>query len=377
VYPLLLQDLSAIRIASAKSMMASEAAKGDAPLAGTGPYRLAGREAHSVQLSPYSKYWGKSARWDTVTVRSIPDDRERLDALLAGRVDAIEHVVPAMMGRLREDRQVTVHKMLSGRLMFLQVGTHRVDAPELRYNGQPTPAPNPLLDRRVRRAMSEAIDRRELAGSVLQGLAEPAGQLVPAGYLGHVEELYGDKRDVEDARALLTESGYPEGFEITIHGPKDVYPADQDVLASIARMLGDAGIRAKPVSEPAAAFATRGSRQQYSAFLRGFRAQAGDASAALRALLATHDAKTGAGSLNWSRYSNGTLDSMIQRAMSQGSYEARALMLQEATTLAMKDVALIPLYFNYDVWATRAVYELEMRSDGLLMADRLRLRSTP
>jgi peptide/nickel transport system substrate-binding protein len=62
--------------------------------------------------------------------------------------------------------------------------------------------------------------------------------------------------------------------------------------------------------------------------------------------------------------------------MSQGSVEARELLLQEATRLAMKDVALVPLYFAYDTWATRADFALNTRSEGLLMADDLRLRST-
>ena len=375
-YSLLLQDLALIRIVSAKSIRASDAAPAsDVTLAGTGRYRIAGRDGDAVELRPYRQYWGTRATWDAVTLRALPVDSERIDALLSNGVNAIERIPPQMIDRLRNDKSLKVYQAVSGRLMYLALGTHRVNPPGLTYADQASSAPNPLLDRRVRRAISEAIDRRELVATVLHGSGQPAGQLVPRGYLGHVPELYGDALDVADARALLQEAGFPNGFSLTVHGPKDVYPADADVLAAIARMLRNVGIEADAVSEPGAAFASRGSRQQYSAFLRGFITTTRDASVPLRAVLATHDPKTGAGSVNWSRYSNGTLDGLIESAMSQGSVEARQLLLQEATILAMKDNALVPLYFTYDVWATRADYVLETRLDGLLMADSLKLRS--
>jgi peptide/nickel transport system substrate-binding protein len=375
-YPLLLNDLSLIRIASAKSIDANERANvTDRPLAGTGPYRIAAHDGNRVELLQHRSYWKSPATWDSVLLFSLPDNRERVEALLAARVHAIERIPPEMIERLRSDERASVYQAVSGRLMFLQVGTHRFNAPELTYSDQPSPAPNPLLDRRVRRAISEAIDRRALITSVLRGLGEPAGQLVPAGYLGYVPELHADQRNIDDARALLAESGFPNGFAVTLHGPRDVYPADAEVLAAIARMIRDAGIRADHMSEPGATFAGRAARQQYSAYLRGFTVPTRDASVPLRSLLATRDARTGAGSLNWSGYSNGTLDGLIQRAMSHSSYEARQLLLQEATVLAMKDVALIPLYFAYDTWATGADYELSTRSEGLLMADHVRLRS--
>jgi peptide/nickel transport system substrate-binding protein len=225
-YPLLLQDISLIRIASAKSLGASDASKNaaDAPLAGTGRYRIARRNGEAVELRPHLQYWGTRAAWDTVTLRPLPIDSERVDALLADRVNAIERIPPQMIDRLRADKHVTVYQAVSGRLMYLQLGTHRVNPPELSYSGQTSSAPSPLLDRRVRRAISEAIDRRELVGSVLHGLGEPAGQLVPRGYSGHAADVHGDARDVADARALLAESGLPNGFVLTIHGPINVYP---------------------------------------------------------------------------------------------------------------------------------------------------------
>ena len=241
--------------------------------------------------------------------------------------------------------------------MYLQLGMHRANPPFVR--SERSPETNPLLDRRVRRAISMAIDRSALVEEVLRGAAEPAGQLVPEGFFGHVPGLWGDVRDVHEARQLLAEAGYPRGFELTLHGPQGVYPGDVQVLEAIARMLRDVGITARAVSKPAQSFAAQGSRQQYSAILRGFVSGIRDASVPLRMLVATYDADTGAGSLNWGRYSNRTLDGMLQRAMGQASADARKLLVQEATSLAMRDVALVPLYFTLDVSASRAGLALD------------------
>jgi peptide/nickel transport system substrate-binding protein len=115
-YPLLLQDISLIRIASAKSLGASDASTNaaDAPLAGTGRYRIAGRNGEAVELRPHLQYWGTRAAWDTVTLRPLPIDSERVDALLADRVNAIERIAPHMIDRLRADKHVTVYQAVSG-----------------------------------------------------------------------------------------------------------------------------------------------------------------------------------------------------------------------------------------------------------------------
>ena len=144
-----------------------------------------------------------------------------------------------------------------------------------------------------------------------------------------------------------------------------------DVLAALVRMLRDANIRAEAAVEPAATFASRAARQEYSAYLRGFVGTAPDATEALVALLATADPKSGAGRLNWARYSNGTLDSLIQNAITQPRNDARALLLQEATRLAMRDVALVPLYFAADAWASRAGLRFVPNSNGLPVAERV------
>ena len=372
-YAFLMQALSRMRIVSAASIRAADAdPAARAEWTGTGPYRVAEPGPGRVTLVPNSHYGGKAPRWASIILRGLPDGHERVAALLAGSVDAVENIPLDEVERLRGDARFALHAQRSGRLIYLQLGTHAANPPELSYGDQPEPVPNPLLDRRVRRALSEAIDRPALIGQAAHGLGEPAGQLVPPGFFGHLPGLSADKHNLEDARVLLAESGFPNGFALTVHGPLDVYPGGAEVLAGVARMLGEVGVRAQAAADPAATFAAQGSRQQYSAYIRGFSGTVRDATETFVALLATPDAGTGAGGVNWARYSNGTLDGLIQRALVQPRDDARQLLLQEATRLAMSDVALIPLYFAHDAWATRAGLAFTADSQAGALAERLK-----
>jgi len=377
-YSMLMRALSEIRIVSAVSIRHMDVADGVgvAPV-GTGRYRFAQEGAKAVpavMLVANSKYWGKVPAWKSVTLMGIPEERDRLSALTSGRVDLIEQVPAGDLESLRADARFAVRLAATGRLMYLQLGTHAANPPELIHGG--VSGRNPLLDPRVRRAISEALDRRELAAIGVAELGEPAGQLVPTGFFGHVPGLVPDHRNVRDAQELLAEAGYPDGFVLKVHGPQDVYPGDVKVLTALVRMLGEVNIRAEAAHEPPATFASRGSRQQYSAYLRGFIGRSPDATEALVALLATANPRTGAGSLNWARYSNATFDSLIQHALNQPRNDARELLLHEATRMAIGDLALIPLYFVNNAWASRVGLELSPRSVLVPLAERVIVASS-
>ena len=189
-HTLLMQALSGIRIVSAASVRRSESGGAAKPLLlGTGPYRLAQQTADGVTLVAAEHYWGKAAAWKSVTLRALPNGSERVAALRAGALDVVERVPPEELEPLRDGGRFAVHPTPSGRLMYLQLGNHAVNPPDLSYGAAPSPAPNPLLDPRVRRAISEALDRRELATIGVRGLGEPAVQLVPPGFFGHVPGL--------------------------------------------------------------------------------------------------------------------------------------------------------------------------------------------
>ena len=375
-YATMMQALAHTPIVPAASEMAL-ASNPWRVIAGTGPYRITTAASKGVTLEANDHYWSKPPTWKTVQILALPDAADRVNALTNGTADVIDQVPAQEIDRLGADKRFSMTSVPTGRLMFLQLGTHTSNPPEVSSVDAPG-APmsvSPLTDPRVRRAISEAIDRRELAAIGVKSLGEPAGQLVPRGFFGYVPGIIPDRRDVADARTLLTEAGYPKGFSIKVHGPRGVYPGDAEVLAALAGMLRDVGIQTEAVAETPATFAVRAAQRSYSAYLRGFVSSSPDVTEALIALLATPDQDTGVGGLNWARYSNGTLDGLIQQAAAQPKNDARELFLQEATRLAMRDVFLLPLYFVNEAWGARSGLAFDPNATSDPLAERTKARA--
>ena len=95
---------------------------------------------------------------------------------------------------------------------------------------------------RVRRAISKAINRPAIAERVMEGQAIPSGQLVSEKLFGHNPALKAEVYDPEGAKKLLAEAGYPNGFNITIHGPAGRYVNDEKIVQAVAQMLSRVGI---------------------------------------------------------------------------------------------------------------------------------------
>ena len=111
-------------------------------------------------------------------------------------------------------------------------------------DGKPL-AKNPFRDLRVRKAISKAINRPAIASRVMEGQAIPSGQLVSEKLFGHNPALKPEAYDPDGAKKLLAEAGYPNGFNITIHGPAGRYVNDEKIVQAVAQMLSRVGITAK------------------------------------------------------------------------------------------------------------------------------------
>ena len=197
---------------------------------------------------------------------------------------------------------------------------------------------NPLLDVRVRRAISKAINRPAIAERVMEGQAIPSGQLVSEKLFGHNPALKAEVYDPEGAKKLLAEAGYPNGFNLTIHGPSGRYVNDEKIVQAVAQMLSRIGIAAKVETAPMGPYSGRASKQEFSFHMVGWGASTGEASSPLRSLLATYNRDKGLGAVNWGRYSNPKVDYLIEQALQQVNDENRSIMLQRATELSMQDL---------------------------------------
>ncbi|TPG57694.1 ABC transporter substrate-binding protein [Roseomonas nepalensis] len=374
IYPLLPADLSQIAIiwhGLGENNLTSDFNSGRAAI-GTGPFRLlAYRHGDRVELERNDRYWGEAPAWARVNYRIIPNDGARVAALRAGDVAFIDAVPTADLVRLRAEPRVTLSETVSFRSIYLRAD-FRTETPLVSGpNGEPL-ARNPLLDLRVRQALSIAINRAAIAERTMSGAAIPSGQFMPPGAYGHVPDLPPPPHDPERARRLLAEAGYPQGFTITLIASHDRYVNDAQVAQSIGQMWTRIGVRTKVDVMPFATLVQRTTRLDNSMSLGGWANSNGEPSSGLRGLLGTRDMERGWGTVNRTSYSNPEFDAVLARAMGTADDEAREALMQEATRIAARDVAWIPLHIQKNVWAMRQGLAHTPRADEMTLAQDLR-----
>ena len=100
-----------------------------------------------------------------------------------------------------------------------------------------------------------------------------------------------------------------------------------------------------------------------------------EAGSLLATVLATYDPVRGLGASNALRYSNHDLDALIEQAARTVDPAAREHLLIAAETLALHDVAFMPLYNPTSFWAARAPFRYVARADELTLAMAVRRNS--
>jgi len=374
-HPLMPNDLSTIYIVSKKVATGASTEDFNTGKAAIGSGRFKYVRYVSgdrVELARNDAYWGEKPQWEKVTFKIIKNEPARVAALLSGDVDAIEQPPTADILRIKGDPKFTVTSKISHRVIYFNFDHLDRASPFITDKAGKPLAKNPLLDVRVRRAISKAINRQAIADRVMEGQAVPSGQLVSEKLFGNVPGLKAEVYDVEGAKKLLTEAGYPDGFNITIHGPSGRYVNDEKIVQAVAQMLSRIGITAKVETAPMGPYSARASKQEFSFHMVGWGASTGEASSPLRSLLATYNRDKGLGAVNWGRYSNVKVDYLIEQALQQVDDENRRVMLQNATKLAMEDLGIMPIHFQFTLWATKKNVAYTPRTDEYTLAFQFR-----
>ncbi|MDZ4766126.1 MAG: ABC transporter substrate-binding protein [Chloroflexota bacterium] len=192
----------------------------------TGPYSVTSwAQNDQVTLQANPTYWGGAPEVQTATIRVIPEASSQVIEFEAGSLD-ISVAPEADLPRIREDAT------LNAQLFSVPTLSN--------YNFRINLNDPKVGDVRVRRALALAIDRQLVIDTVLQGQGVPADGLFPPGLTTYDPDYAPFERDVEAARALLTEAGYPDGIEITIR--TDQNETENRVLNAIAATVAEAGI---------------------------------------------------------------------------------------------------------------------------------------
>lgn len=377
-YPLLPNNLTGIPIMSAK------ATAGNAPegrtttelntgvgLIGTGPYRFVSwRRGSEIIFERNPNYWGQTPAWDKVTYRFITNPAARVAALQAGDVDLIEDPPTDDLARLRNEAGIRVVTKASNRVIYIALDQNGEQTPGITgTNGK-----NPFLDRRVREAMSLAIDRQAIVDRIMGGVATPAAQLIPYPMLGATEKLNTvPPADTNKAKELLAQAGYPNGFTLILGTPNGRYINDSKVAQTLAAMWSRVGIKTSVDAVTPSVFFKKRDAFEYSAYMAGWAATTGEISYTLNSLVVTPNKDKGLGTTNRSRYSNPAMDELVAASAVEMNNTKRAQLLQKANEMLMADFGILPIHFEHSVWAMKSDINYSGRIDQMTLVQEVTL----
>ncbi|MDR3532710.1 MAG: ABC transporter substrate-binding protein [Rhodopila sp.] len=336
---------------------------------GTGPYRLTRYVSGDVAVLEANRtYFGAPPHWDRVTIRPVPNTGARTAGLLAGDYDLIENPAAQDLPAIKVKGGLAYTTTPSDRIIFLQPDIGRTPSPLVEAGGK-----NPLADKRVREAISLAIDRRAIAERLMDGLAVPADQYVTEGLPGHLAAPPKLAFDPARARQLLAEAGYPNGFDLTISATNDRYINDAKVVQALGQFLSRVGIRAKVDAMTQTMFFPRRAKREFSLAMGGWGYSPLSTISVLRTWVVTTDLARGIGGSNYGSYHSEAFDNAFLPALTDLDEPSRDRRLQEATRIALTDNAIIPLYWETSVWAFKDRYTYVGRSDQVTDVDGLSL----
>ncbi len=330
---------------------------------GTGPYRVRERQPNvRTVFVRNGNYWGKiDGNAQEVVFTPIASDSTRVAALLSGEIDVMEPVPVQDIDRINGSANAKVVVGPELRTIFLGMDQKR---DELQYSS--VKGKNPFKDKRVRQAFYQSIDIEGIQKTVMRNASRPTAMMVGPGVNGFRDDQ--NKRlpyDVEAAKKLLAEAGYPQGFEVTMNCPNDRYVNDARICQTVAANLSRIGVKINLAAETKGTYFPKILRRDTSFYLLGWTPTTYDGHNALNALMACPDDK-GTGQFNLGSYCNQKLDQLTRSIQSETDKGKRAAMMKEAFDLHSADLGHLPLHQQSLAWGMSKKVTLVQLADNFM-----------
>jgi len=225
---------------------------------------------------------------------------------------------------------------------------------------------NPFKDKRVRQAFYQGIDIEGIKRTVMRGASRPTALLVGPGINGFNAEA--DKRlpyDPDAAKRLLTEAGYPNGFEVTMNCPNDRYVNDSRICQAVAANLSRIGVKINLAAETKGTYFPKVLRRDTSFYMLGWTPTTYDAHNALNSLTRCVDDK-GAGTFNLGAYCNPELDKLTLAIQGETDKAKRNDMIRQAFKIHGDDIGHLPLHQQSLAWGVSKKVNLVQLADNMM-----------
>ena len=217
----------------------------------------------------------------------------------------------------------------------------------------------------MRQALYQAIDSAGIHSRTMRNLSVPAGTMVAPMVHGWTKQLdeRASKYDVEAAKKLLADAGYPQGFALKLDCPNDRYVNDEAICQAVTAMWTRIGVKTTLQTAPMSQFVSRVMNNDVNAYLFGWGVATFDALYTLDSLMSTKDGKTAAGVYNGGRISDPKLDATINQIKVEMDAPKRDALIHEALQRVKDEYYYLPLHHQIRPWAMRKGVDTPHRAD--------------
>ncbi|BAT60652.1 periplasmic dipeptide transport protein precursor [Variibacter gotjawalensis] len=334
---------------------------------GTGPFKL---ESHQPGVRTVYKtntdWWGKKEHnLDEVIFTTIKSDATRVAALLSGEIDMMEPVPVQDVDRVKSSPNTTVATGPELRTIFLNMDSFR---DELLYSN--VKGKNPFKDARVRKAFYQAIDIEAIKSKVMRGMSTPSALLISPLLFSRSGEFKRHPYDPNAAKKLLTEAGYPNGFELTMDCPNDRYVNDEAICQAVTVMLARIGVKATLNAMPKAKFFEKaGPTAKYdSSFnMLGWTPGSFDSWNILGNISGCRDANGKPAQFNYGGYCNKEADALAEKILVETDTKKRDEMIYQAFKIVHEEAGVLPLHQQALAWGVSKKVNIAQRPDNQIL----------
>jgi peptide/nickel transport system substrate-binding protein len=311
---------------------------------GTGPFKVDSRAPDEMTVLVRNEAWWGNEMFpgniQRIEYRPIKNAATRVAALLSGEVDFVLDPPLQDLQRIEAAGELKVATVPQVRTIFFGMDQ---GVEELRTSN--VKGANPFADVRVRKAMDLAIDEEAIQRVVMEGLSFPAGMITSPGVLGNTPDQDAPMGyDLDQAKALMDEAGYGDGFTVRLDCPNDRYNNDEKICQAAVAMLAKIGIDVTLEAITKAQHFPKIQNRETDFYMLGWGVPTLDSHYVFSYLL------DGEGSWNATGYSNDKVNDVTAAIATETDLAKREMLIGEAWSQVKDDAPYIPIHHQVIAW---------------------------
>lgn len=291
---------------------------------GTGPFKFVSWSRNDkIVLEKNENYHvDGQPKLDKLIFRVIPDNSSRLTALQTGEIDMMDGMNPDSVEIVKSTEGIEFVARPSFNMGYMAFNMEK----------------EPFDNVKVRKAIDKAINKQAIVDAFFNGLADVAVNAIPPSLWGYNDEVGPVEYDVEVAKQLLADAGYPDGFDTTLYtmnNPRPYMPQPMKIAEAIQADLKEIGINAEIKTFEWATYLEKGSQGAHDMALFGWTGVMADPDNFLFPNLSATNAEKPAN--NRAFYKSEEFTSLLQEARSTFERKERAELYRQAQAIMFED----------------------------------------